>query len=118
MVLVVATLAGIDLIGSATGTIGDGSVVSIGRMLTGVEITGFTVAVTAASIASKSSRSPLRQLSINASFVCSTGFVLFVPIDVFAVFFGLTYDIFGSSSSSSSVFRLFRTDSGLLAIGT
>lgn len=123
MVLVVATLTVIDFIGSATDTIGDGSFVSIGAMLTGVCINGAAgvggVTETTASIVSKSSRSPLRQLNINASFVFSTGgFELFVPIVVCMLFFGLTYEIFGSSSSSSSVLRLSIGDSARLAIGT
>lgn len=123
MVLVATILAVVDFIGSATDTIGDGSFISIGVVLIRVCIDGAAgvggVTVTEASIVSKSSRSPLRQLSINASFVFSTGgFVLFVPIAVFMHFFGLTYEIFASSSSSSSVLRLSIGDSSRLAIGT
>lgn len=89
MVLVVVSVGNVDFAGSAMDTIGVGSFVSIGAVLTGVGIVGAGVTVTGASIVSKSSRSPLRQLNINASFVFSTGgFVVFVPIVAFIHFFG------------------------------
>lgn len=106
VLLVAAALTTIvDCVGSATDTIGDGDgfglaekiigAAAVAAVLTGVvSITGTGVGgvtLTGASIVSKSSRSPLRQLSINASFVFSTGgFVLFALIVEFMHFLGFT----------------------------
>lgn len=78
----------------------------------------FSGGATAASTWSSSSRSPLRQLNINANFDDSTGRLLITVGSVDSPALGLTNEIPTDSSSSSSLLASVLSNVVFLSVGT